>query len=647
MNVSEQLSQSNIETVLHRLGIEPKGRTDGKGWITIKSPLRDERNPSFGINLQTGAWKDHGTDESGDLVTLAERVNNVDTKQAITWIREQANLSSPLYSPPKNGYSNNGKSKQEKLWTPEQVITLSEAQQRLKENPDHEVIQQAKQHDHLSLDTLQFYGVGLIEKWGKDWLAFPYETGCQLYRREEGKVIRSLKGSTPGESFFGSRKAGGDRDRLYIAKSPRECMLLHQHCSDHADVLGLAGGEQGSLSRKQIEALKSQISKSNYSNVYVFMDCDGDPAYKTAKSFTTKLSRALEREIKLVNIDNYSGGTFKDVTDCIRAGMDNATFTDMLKNTETISNTWFNPLNPFTEPVEPLEFIIKGVAAKGMITLLGAPAGSGKSILVQYLLQLRSNQPLIEVSKGEGIFLTGLDSSETEIRRRAKSIGEGEGLYTVAIPDETVPFITNETFREELKKQLIKMGADAVVFDTVADFHEGNLYDAAEVNLTMSAFRRLASSTGCAIILITHTRKSADSKRNYSINDIADSRIFATKSDFVFALKSEYQNDETNLIELRCLKSRSPKPPAPVRAKIEFNEARGRVLVNPTDKLFQVEESELDEAQRIENRRKEAARLKDAGKSLREIGEILNVSYETIRKDLEYAEQLSTVKNPS
>lgn len=324
---------------------------------------------------------------------------------------------------------------------------------------------------------------------------------------------------------------------------------------------------------------------------------------------------------------------------------------DTLKELQSLTKPkheeWFKPLNPFTEPVTPLEFIINGVAAKGMITLLGGTAGSGKSILIQYLLQLRYNQPLLEVEDGKAIFLTGLDSSETEIRRRAKSIGQGEGLYTVAIPDDTVPFITNDVFFEELKKQLINMGADAVVFDTVADFHEGNLYDASEVNLTMSAFRRLASSTGCAIILITHTRKSADSKRDFSINDIADSRIFATKSDFVFALKSEYQNDETNLIELRCLKSRSPKPKAPVRAKIVYNEVKGRVSVIPSDRLFQVEESELDEQQRIENRRKEAKRLKDEGKSLREIGKILNTSHETIRKDLEQTESLSTVKNPS
>lgn len=339
MIVSEELTERDIQTVIHRLGIEPKGRTDSNGWTTIKSPLRDERNPSFGINLQTGAWKDHGTDESGDLVTLTERVQNFDTKEAISWIKEQTDLSGALYSPPSNGSSRKTKpKKQAKFWTDDNIKLLSDGQKRLKGNPDHEVIKQAKQYDCLSLDTLQFFGVGLIEKWQKDWLAFPYKTGCQLYRREDGKVIRSLKGSSPGESFFGSRKVDGNADTLYIAKSPRECMLLYQQYGNRADVIGIATGEQGKLSSTQIESLKNEISASNYSNIYVFMDCDSEAAEITAKSFCGELSNALNRKIQLVNIHSETGGAFKDITECIQSGMDEESFNIMLEDAKEFVN---------------------------------------------------------------------------------------------------------------------------------------------------------------------------------------------------------------------------------------------------------------------------------------------------------------------
>jgi predicted ATP-dependent serine protease len=295
---------------------------------------------------------------------------------------------------------------------------------------------------------------------------------------------------------------------------------------------------------------------------------------------------------------------------------------------------WFNPVNPFYEHVEPLEWILEMFAAKGMITTLGGVAGSGKSILVQYLLQLRNKQSLIDAENGTGIYLTGLDSSETEIRRRAKSIGNGEGLQTVKIPDEIIPYITNERFFHDLKDKLNEYDVDAIVFDTLADFHKGNLYEAADANATMTAFRRLAKTTGAAVILITHTRKSAEQNRRYTVNDIADSRIFGTKSDFVFAIKNEYKNDHSNLIELQCLKSRSPKNMPDLRALVHYDTIKGMVSIERSDRPFDSEAEDIEEKERIAERRRKAWHLHQQGKGTREIGKELGVSHTTINNDL-------------
>lgn len=270
-----------------------------------------------------------------------------------------------------------------------------------------------------------------------------------------------------------------------------------------------------------------------------------------------------------------------------------------------------------------------------MITTLGGVAGSGKSLLIQYLLQLRQKQSLIDTHKGDAVFLTGMDSSETEIRRRAKSIGKGNGLFTVQVPDDRLNFITNESFYNDLCNKVEAYNIDAIVFDTLADFHEGNLYEAADANATMSAFRRLATATGAAIILITHTRKSADMHRRYTINDIADSRIFGTKSDFVFAVKNEYKDDSTNLIELQCLKSRSPRNMPDLRALVEYDIRKSKVSIQQTDRLFSTEAGEAEEQVRINSRRQRVKELHSNGESLRNIADELNVSHETIRKDLQ------------
>src|SRR5690554_4634034 len=114
MTISESLTPPQIQTLLFHLGIEAKARTDENGWMTIKSPLRDEKNPSFGLNVKTGAWKDHSTGETGDMVTLAQRINRMETKEAIQWIEGQTEIVSTLYKPPK-------KKKAEKFWIDENL----------------------------------------------------------------------------------------------------------------------------------------------------------------------------------------------------------------------------------------------------------------------------------------------------------------------------------------------------------------------------------------------------------------------------------------------------------------------------------------------------------------------------------------------
>lgn len=348
MILSDELTPGDIETVCHRLNISLNGsKADSNGWKTIKSPLRDERNPSFGFNIQTGAWKDHATGESGDLVTLAERIQNMDTKEAIYWIKQQTDLTGALYDPPTNGSSNTGRTRGKEpspFWNPEQVLSLSEAQKRLKQNPQHEVVKQAGSYDGLRLETLQYFGCGILGYWygpdkkEHDWLALPYETGCQLYRREDEKVIRSIKGSSPGKSFFGTRKTSGDKPFLLIAKSPRECMLLYQLYGSRVDVIGLATGEQGTLSAGQTEWLKTQISGSDYRSISTFLDCDNETAYETAKAFSTEIKELSERDVSLVNIHQSSEGKFKDVTDCIQSGMSDGLLWDIINNSEQIES---------------------------------------------------------------------------------------------------------------------------------------------------------------------------------------------------------------------------------------------------------------------------------------------------------------------
>lgn len=56
-----------FKVVLDNLGIKyPENRIE----VLISSPLREDKNPSFSINLDKGVFKDHSTGDKGDLITF-------------------------------------------------------------------------------------------------------------------------------------------------------------------------------------------------------------------------------------------------------------------------------------------------------------------------------------------------------------------------------------------------------------------------------------------------------------------------------------------------------------------------------------------------------------------------------------------------
>lgn len=324
MNVSEMLTPSDIEILANWLGIEINSKPNEAGFLQILSPIREEHNPSFSFNLETGQWKDFATGDTGDIVTLVERLQVLDTVEAIAWIKEKIDLTGALHTSPKNGVIK--KKNEPNFWTEKHLQWIKTGNKRIQEQSDHPLLNIARGRDCLHPDTLLKYGCGIVEQWGQQWIGLPYPSGCQLYRRENGqKKTPHLTGSKPGQSWFGLKQTRG-KNTLYIAKSPREVMLLNQMHGDKADVIGLCTGEQGTLSPKQRSELIKQISTSNYSSIYIFLDCDTAEAEKTIRVFANRIHEvAAEVEftgnIRLVNIHEYSGGQLKDITDCIRAGM--------------------------------------------------------------------------------------------------------------------------------------------------------------------------------------------------------------------------------------------------------------------------------------------------------------------------------------
>ncbi|OAN61759.1 hypothetical protein A8B79_04860 [Balneola sp. EhC07] len=299
-----------------------------------------------------------------------------------------------------------------------------------------------------------------------------------------------------------------------------------------------------------------------------------------------------------------------------------------MKSFNQVNFKWPLLIDPLEEESPKVEWVVNGFAARKYITVLGGPAGSGKSLFTQYLLQKRSNE-LFNVNRdGVCIYITGADTTSQEVVRRSHGIHNRSSVLIQEIPKEAVPYIADNKFYFSLVDHLSGVEVDTIVFDTIADFHFGNLYDPVEMNETMMAFRNLAERLNCAVILITHVTKGSNERIKYHIENISDSRIIGTKSDMVFAIKSEYRNDKTNLIELQNLKFRIDEIQPSVRMKIQKNE-NDKISILRTDDLFGHEEAQEFKTTKREKLIEEAKRLDEEGLSSREIGKKLNVSHTT------------------
>jgi putative DNA primase/helicase len=87
-----QASLAHAEGLLHEW--LPDSKRQGREWVARNPTRLDAHLGSFKINLDTGAWADFATDESGgDLVSLYAYLNRLSQGQAALELAEQLGLA--------------------------------------------------------------------------------------------------------------------------------------------------------------------------------------------------------------------------------------------------------------------------------------------------------------------------------------------------------------------------------------------------------------------------------------------------------------------------------------------------------------------------------------------------------------------------
>ncbi|MFP8487626.1 hypothetical protein ACKGJO_00865 [Gracilimonas sp. Q87] len=325
-NYFRKLNRADISFILKNLNINANAT---EGWVTVKSPLRDDKTPSFGINVETGSWKDHATNEHGSIIDLIKEVkgfqDNIEVKK---WLDDLLNRKTSNV----NEYSGSSFEIDDSFKDPiDRIpdIPLSEIANRkgsfeepsyieISEYEDSELIEQILDHDGLKPSTLEIFNCKLTSDYGDLELVMPYPTGGQRYNRVNGeKHIRQLDGSKPTESFFGIQNHEA-KETLIIAKSPREAMLVDQELGDKYAVIGLCGAESSKLTVSQQSIIKEL--RGVHETVITILDCDTDKAHDIAKGLAKNI-KSITRDhcdVKYLNIHDISNGKHKDLADLYR-----------------------------------------------------------------------------------------------------------------------------------------------------------------------------------------------------------------------------------------------------------------------------------------------------------------------------------------
>ena len=69
----------------------PAGKRVGQWWV-VSTPWREDKNPSLGVNLTTGIWKDFGRDIHGDLTDLLSRLEHCKPSEAALRLADMMGL---------------------------------------------------------------------------------------------------------------------------------------------------------------------------------------------------------------------------------------------------------------------------------------------------------------------------------------------------------------------------------------------------------------------------------------------------------------------------------------------------------------------------------------------------------------------------
>ncbi len=212
-----------------------------------------------------------------------------------------------------------------------------------------------------------------------------------------------------------------------------------------------------------------------------------------------------------------------------------------------------------TNPAPPPAFVWDGYLPRGVVALMGAHGGTGKSTIALMLgVCVALGSPLFGVDTEPcKVVFVSLEDGANIVRHRLAGICRAWGVNPLALHDRLHivdgtehPELfaaetrgagdTTPTYRE-LRKLVLSEGVGLVVVDNASDAFGGDEIQRRQVRAFMRALAEVARLTDCAVMLLAHVdkntsrNKKAEGGEGYSgstaWHNSARSRLFLTRGD--------------------------------------------------------------------------------------------------------------------
>ncbi len=172
----------------------------------------------------------------------------------------------------------------------------------------------------------------------------------------------------------------------------------------------------------------------------------------------------------------------------------------------------------FESPPPPIDYVLPGMVA-GTVGALVSPGGVGKSMLaLQVAAQIAGGPDLLglgDLPTGRAVYLPAEDPSAAIMHRlhalrwcmtpaQQQAVAKGLTIHPLA---GCRPSLMDDGWLDWLQRTA--EGCRIMVLDTLLRFHAADENDSSQMTQVVGRMESIAASTGCAILYLHHTTKSA------------------------------------------------------------------------------------------------------------------------------------------